>query len=108
MIALNNILVATDFSEASKTALTYGRHLSRPFGATLHVLHAVENLIARFAADAYAALLPDLQREPENAGEKRLLATLDDADPKELHVKAVVRTSASPAAAMFSTPRKRR
>ena len=32
MIAIKNILVATDFSEPSDTALAYGRELARTFG----------------------------------------------------------------------------
>ena len=39
MITLNNILVATDFGEASDAALRYGRELAKRFDATLHVLH---------------------------------------------------------------------
>ena len=38
MIALKNILVATDFSEPSDAALAYGRELARTFGA-LHLVH---------------------------------------------------------------------
>ena len=39
MIKLENVLVATDFSEPSHTAMEYGRTLARQFGATLHVVH---------------------------------------------------------------------
>ena len=41
MIALSNILVATDFSEPADAALAYGRALARTFAATLHVVHVV-------------------------------------------------------------------
>ena len=61
MIALNNILVATDFGEQSEAALTYGRDLARTFGATLHVLHVVENIAVRFANEASSTVLPELQ-----------------------------------------------
>jgi nucleotide-binding universal stress UspA family protein len=50
MITLKHILVATDFGDASSTALNYGRELARRFGATLHVLHVVDDLAARSAA----------------------------------------------------------
>jgi nucleotide-binding universal stress UspA family protein len=100
MIALKHVLVATDFSEPSEAALTYGRHFARTFGATLHVIHVVENVMARFAADAYPVMLPDLQREVEEAGEKRLLDVLSDDDKKELHAVPIIRTSAAPAAAI--------
>ena len=65
MIALKKILVATDFSEAADAALAYGRALARTFGATLHVLHVVDDMYMRLGGDAYAAVLPDLQQEVE-------------------------------------------
>lgn len=40
-IALNHILLATDFSEASKTALRYACNLARSYGSTLFVAHVV-------------------------------------------------------------------
>lgn len=40
MIALKRILVGTDFSDASESALLYAVALARQFGAQLHVLHA--------------------------------------------------------------------
>lgn len=100
MIALKNVLVATDFSDASTTALDYGRHLARSFGASLHVIHVVENVMARFAADAYPVVLPDLQKDVEEAGQKKLLDTLQEEDFTQLHAVPVVRTSAAPASAI--------
>ena len=41
VIALKQILVATDFSEPSEVAVAYGRDLARSYGATLHVVHVV-------------------------------------------------------------------
>ena len=38
MIRIQNVLVATDFSEAAAAALDYGREIARTFGGTLHVL----------------------------------------------------------------------
>ena len=61
MIALRKILVATDFSEAADAALAYGRAFSRTFGATLYLLHVVDDIYLRLGGDAYAAVLPDLQ-----------------------------------------------
>lgn len=100
MIALKNVLVATDFSEPSDVALGYGRHFARTFGARLHVLHVVENVMARFAADAYPVLLPDLQREVEEAGEKQLIAALENEDFQQLEAVPAVVTSTAPAAAI--------
>ena len=62
MIALKNILVATDFGEAADNALAYGRELAQRFDATLHVLHVAENIyVTAFGAETYASFAPDLQ-----------------------------------------------
>ena len=63
MIKITNVLVATDFGEASTTALAYGRELARTFGARLLVLHVVEN--------------PMLWVGPETAGIVAKMTTYD-------------------------------
>jgi len=60
MIQINSILVAFDFSDTSKSALTYGTNLARAFGARLHVLH-VADVIATSAAQFY----PEGPGDPE-------------------------------------------
>jgi len=73
MIAFKNILVATDFSEASDAALAYGRALSRSLGGTLHVVHVVGNLSnLAYGADGMPAMLPAIQQDIENAARKQL------------------------------------
>ena len=52
MIALQHILVATDFSEPSAVALAYGRDLARAYGATLHVVHVVADVTTPYAIEA--------------------------------------------------------
>lgn len=46
MRAIRNILVPTDFSEASKYALNYARDLADTYGASLHLLHVIEDPFA--------------------------------------------------------------
>ena len=46
-IAFKTILVATDFSEPSKQAVTYGRALAEAFHASLHVLHVLDDATLR-------------------------------------------------------------
>lgn len=43
MIALRNLLLPVDFSEPSLKATEYALTLARRFGATLHVLHVIED-----------------------------------------------------------------
>jgi nucleotide-binding universal stress UspA family protein len=45
-ILLQRILVPIDFSDKSGAALTYGIALVEQFGASLHLLHVVEALVA--------------------------------------------------------------
>lgn len=97
MIALNHILVATDFGEASDAALTYGRALARTFGATLHVLHVVENFFMRpTVADPYLL---------QATAAKRLNELLTDEDRVTLRAHAVIETSGAPAAAITAYAR---
>ena len=53
---VTRILVATDFSEASGTALIFAKTLAERFDASLHVLHVLEDpyVTSAFAADVYA------------------------------------------------------
>ena len=43
MIEFHHILVPTDFSEPSLAATQYGLEFARRFGATLHLLHVIED-----------------------------------------------------------------
>ena len=100
MILLKNILVATDFGEASDAALTYGRDLARSYGATLHVVHVAENILARYAGEGTLTLLPQLQSDVEEAARKRLTALVTDEDRTMLHAKPVVLTALGTAEAI--------
>jgi formyltetrahydrofolate deformylase len=44
MITLKSILVPTDFSKQSQTAIRYGIEFASKFGAKLHVLHVVQDV----------------------------------------------------------------
>jgi|1185.fasta_scaffold1126588_2 nucleotide-binding universal stress UspA family protein len=89
MIGLNDILVATDFSEASDAALNYGRELAHTFGATLHVLHVMENPFLRPVPGDPHALKAAAAR---HLGD-RLLA----ADRTTLHAVMALEVSDEPA-----------
>jgi nucleotide-binding universal stress UspA family protein len=109
MIVLKNILVATDFGEASEAALNYGRELARTFGATLHVLHVVENLAATvYGAEGYVATLPDLQRDIEADERRRLDEVITDEDRRTLHATPTTVVSSQPAAAIVDYARSAR
>jgi nucleotide-binding universal stress UspA family protein len=100
MIALKQILVATDFSEVADAALAYGRELARTFGATLHVLHVADDVYVRLGGDAYVAVLPELQQDIEKHAQQRLAELLVDNDKNPLPVKPVVVTATATALAI--------
>jgi nucleotide-binding universal stress UspA family protein len=101
MIALSTVLVATDFSEPSEKALAYGRALARNFGAALHVVHVIDDLAARFVSfPFYLEDLGRVQGEADAAARARLEEWLSDQDREQLHAKAVVICSRSPAEAI--------
>jgi nucleotide-binding universal stress UspA family protein len=82
MIAIKNILVATDFSEASNAALAYGRTLASHFGAALQVVHVVENIVLRnVTADGFVGVLPEVQLEVEAEARKQLDEELSGGEP---------------------------
>jgi nucleotide-binding universal stress UspA family protein len=98
MIALKKILVPTDFGEAADGALSYARALARNFGASIDVLHVVEDAAARmFAADIYVVMPPTLQKELEDAARAELDKRLIDNDPHPLPMHPAVVTSNAPA-----------
>lgn len=97
MIALKNILVATDFGEAAGAALTYGRTLARTFGAALHVLHIADDVYMKMGGDSFLAVLPDLQRDVEANASRRLDGLLADHEAMPPRVKKIVVTSAATA-----------
>jgi nucleotide-binding universal stress UspA family protein len=106
MIALKKILVATDFSEPSEAALAYGRELARTFGASLTVLHVVDNVLTRgYGADAFVLAHPDLQREIEATAQRQVDALLFDEDRTVLSATGMIVTSNSPSAAIVDCAR---
>jgi nucleotide-binding universal stress UspA family protein len=89
MIHLKQILVPIDFGEAAEAALAYGRAFARTFGASLHVLHVMENPFLRPTAADPAML--------KAAAVRHLDDRLTDDDRARLHAKAVIATSDNPA-----------
>ena len=97
MISLKRVLVATDFSDASKAALVYGRELAHAFGARLDVLHVVPNLAKYYAAETYTAAFPEIEEGMEQAAEREIDLLLTDED-RRLGARAILRMLQSPAA----------
>jgi nucleotide-binding universal stress UspA family protein len=106
MIALKNVLVATDFSDPSLVALTYGRDLARSFGATLHVLNVVDDVGTRAAAMAgYGIDFERIQAEMEGAARQQVDGLLSDEDRTQLGAKVAVVSSGGTANAIVDYAR---
>jgi len=85
MIALTNVLVPTDFSETSDSALRYGKALATAFGATLHVVHIIEEPYGQpWAVEAYGFSLAALQDEWIKDAQARLAASVTEDEKKTL------------------------
>ena len=81
MLALKTVLVPTDFSDASESALRYGKAMAEKFGATLHVVHVMEDLLAHaWAAEVYVSSMPQLRDEIEKESRQRLETLLGAED----------------------------
>jgi len=106
MIALKKVLVATDFSDPAQAALAYGRELARTFGASLTVLHVVDNVLTRaYGLDAMMLADPELQREIETCAHRQIDGLLFDEDRHDLTAIGVIVTSNSPSAAIVTYAR---
>jgi nucleotide-binding universal stress UspA family protein len=106
VITLKNILVATDFGEASDAALAYGRALARTFSARLHVLNVVNDLATQAVAPPAVPMdLGRLQSDLEREARKALVTLVNDGDRDTRVAKVVVLTSSAPALAILSYAR---
>jgi universal stress protein A len=87
MFALKTILVPTDFSDASQAALAYAKSLAAPFGASIHLVHVMEDLLAHaWAAEVYVASMPNLREEIEKEARERLSALLAAEEGRQFAV----------------------
>jgi len=106
MLAPTQILVATDFCEASDAAFAYGREFASRFGATLHLLHVVEPLsLKTFGVEPSGALAPLVQADLEDAARKQLDEMLMDSDGSGPPTRRELVTAVSPAAAILEYAR---
>jgi universal stress protein A len=98
MIALQHILVPTDFSEASEAAAKYGVALARAFNARLHLLHVEsrhdleiiverELVVQKHLRETTAAKLP------QNVARELLGKILTEQEENELRAEYVLRAS---------------
>lgn len=107
MIALKNIVVATDFGEAAGTALAYGRDFARAFSARLHVVHVVDDVSANAMVGMAAPPLDlrTVQANFEDDARQALGALVTDDDTRTLDVRTVMIRNHDPARALLDFAR---
>jgi nucleotide-binding universal stress UspA family protein len=97
MIKISSVLVATDFSDPSASALNYGRELARTFGARLHVLHVVENPVVYAGAETVGVDCEQLRADLEAGALTTLDRIVTAEDREQLRAVTPVRSGNSPA-----------
>lgn len=105
MIALHNILVATDFSEPAAVALAYGRDFARTFNARLHVVHFVEDVVTHYSPEV-GLVGAELQKDLERAAWLELDKIITHDDTRTLALITDVRTSINAAAGIVEYAKK--
>jgi nucleotide-binding universal stress UspA family protein len=91
MVALKRILVATDFSEASEAALRHGRALAEAFGASLDILHVMEDpFIYGPTSEGYLPP-PHYFDEMEKSTRGRLEHALPPAEREKLNARLAIK-----------------
>jgi nucleotide-binding universal stress UspA family protein len=91
MLSIKTVLVPTDFSEASEAALNYGKAIAEAFGASLHLVHVMEDLLAHaWAAEVYVASAPNLREEIERESRLRLETMLPEPERERLKARVAL------------------
>lgn len=72
MIAIDDILVPTDFSEPADAALAYAKSMADQFGGRVHLLHVVATPQIGWAADGSTISWPDFLSGLETDARARL------------------------------------
>lgn len=83
---IRKIVVPTDFSDASDSALSYAASMARDSGASLYLLHVVRDQAGYHGARERLALLADRFA----AGVPRVATEVRDGDPAESIAEAVL------------------
>jgi nucleotide-binding universal stress UspA family protein len=104
MIVLKNVVVATDLGALSRRTLECGREFARAFGATLHLVHVVDDLAELNRSTIDSVELGRQQMALQQRAGAALEAMLDD-DVRAAGARPFVLTSDHPAAAILGYAR---
>lgn len=91
---ITKILVPTDFSETSEMALDYAITLASRFGASLHLLHVVDDPIVAgvaFGSEVYIASVPTIRDGLVDDAAAKLSQLLPRAQARSVAARSEVR-----------------
>lgn len=92
MIQLSRILVPTDFSDYSRAALEYGCAVAEKFGAELHLLHVLQDLVGLVPEPGLAFPPPgDYMRELQASADRALDELPGPLAPEGLSIERATR-----------------
>lgn len=93
------ILVPTDFSAPSDAALATAKDLATRFGASLHLVHVLEDpyAVAAYSVEALGYLPPGMKETWQHEAEKHLNALLTPAERLQFKATTTVLFSGSAA-----------
>jgi len=87
---IRSVLAPVDFSGNARLGLAHAREFARVYGASLDVLHVVEEVVfpSVYGIDPIAPHLPDVQQRATEALERIVDEIVGDVVPADLHVMA--------------------
>jgi universal stress protein A len=91
---ISRILVPTDFSPASEMALDSALAIAERFGASLHLLHVVDDPLvegAGWGSEVYVASVPALRETLVNEAASKLAVLLARAEQQRIAARSEVR-----------------
>ena len=91
MITLKNIMVPTDFSDPSNSALKYACAFAEQFGARVYLVHVMEDPFMYAPTSEGYIVPPHLHEELEAAARERLETLLTPADQEKYHATLVLK-----------------
>jgi nucleotide-binding universal stress UspA family protein len=89
MIALQRILVPTDFGDTAALALQYAQSLAGVFDATLHVLHVLEDPLPGWKPPGHVVAVPKICAGMEQDAQEQISRLLSDGDRQRFHAQLV-------------------
>jgi nucleotide-binding universal stress UspA family protein len=94
-MTLHHVIAATDFSEPAGSGVSWAREIARAHGATLHLVHAVDQLDPRMLGTVGAELIAAGAEQHRDLAEEALKFARDrlEADAREMRVSGLEVTS---------------